>query len=1125
MMINNKQTFQICQINISGLSQHSLIALNRYNDIIANDVLAIQETLLTQLPHSPLFPGMETYTVNNNRGVSLSLKPWLLPQNIIELQDNTTDAVWATVNLGKTIVLIGNLYINLNKNEQNNHNAAFRNICSAISYSNKMKIKEVIILGDYNGRSTSWGDTITNDNGRMLEAFITQNDLLCVSPHSKTFLCQGGGSVIDLALLKGKLTTSQYQSSSVDTDIELFSGAPTRGHLPVIHQFKLPTNTTDGNTKTPVLLYKDLKNTDWSKWQATLHDYIDIYLTPHLEHYKEPTQLWNDFIGLLNHVNDTVIPKKKVCGHSKPFWTDHLSSLSKEVQAARRKMTANYTPTNTAAYKAAKENFANSLVSEKNLWIHQKLHGLNVADSTKFWKNYKATIVGSSKDFLGNLYENGVLYADNDKKEEILFQTFFSGKHMQNGCFDDSFSTEIDQRYTEICNKNYNETSQDNDSDDPLNTTITFEEVEAAIEKQKLTAKSFDIDEIHPSIIKRFPKNALRILQVLFNLVMKTGTWIWDTSNISFIKKANKENYMKPGSYRPISITSYIGKLLEKIIDQRIRLHCEINDIIDEEQEGFRPTRNTVRYLYKMIAMLDECRKRKFTTFLLCIDFSKAFDSVWVNGLIVKLNSYNIKGNVLKVIDNFLKNRKVRIKINNVFGSPRKCGFFGVPQGSVLAPLLFILYIADIFKQKSLPIACQDYTRVFKYADDGSVAVSNIEPKNAHMVCQEMCNHLHNWCRKWKMIPNCEKNKTECVVVYPKNSTNLHSFQPPKLKIGNNEIEYVDHTTVLGLMIDKDLNFQQHATKKLTQCWFAWYKITQNCTRIWGLNASTLCILFRSIILSKLMYAAPVWMGCNLEKYKDFYARAILKISGATHHPPRDIVSIALNMAPLQTEYQLLVVKFMLKSLKSDDEMKAIIYQIEESKDHRYQQHIRALHKYLLWKSNREDNSTLTSNKSRRRNLPLPLIHQDILGYTKAEIQDFRIHTWKEEHLEDLDIPPDEGNIAEMSKLLFPRHSNRKTDTQILSLLHGHDLNFRKFRSTTSSRCTPYCNGCPNEYDDNHHRLFFCPRYNSGYRNTIIKTTQTHGDITCNLLRHLDRDVIESFRNIAQIIMERWSIL
>ena len=480
---------------------------------------------------------------------------------------------------------------------------------------------------------------------------------------------------------------------------------------------------------------------------------------------------------------------------------------------------------------------------------------------------------------------------------------------------------------------------------------------------------------------------------------------------------------------------------------------------------------------------------------------------------VVKLFNYNIKGKVLKLIDSFLRTKRVCLKINNKLGKARTCGIFGLPQGSVLSPLLFIIFISDMFHYNTLPASCREHSSIYKYADDGSVAVSHENAATAHTVCQRMCDHLNSWCKKWRMIPNCDKDKTECIII----GSQRQPITFHKLKIGLEEINYVNKSTVLGLIIDDNLNFEHHASSKRSQCWFAWYNITKNSTRTRGLNASSLTILFKSVVLTKLLYAAPIWLNRNMDAFKDLYSRAILKISGATHHPPRDIVSIALNIAPLQIEYELLVIKFLLKALTSDDGMQALVYQLEESRAHRYQHQIASLKAYIRWKSQKEFGFSLDRTTS------LLNVQNSILKYDKQDIRALRSFLWNKRL--DADHEPNNIGSHAISKTLLPRCSSRKTDTQVMSLIHGRDLSFMKFRFSITKRVSPFCQTCHmGLQDDNYHRLFVCPRFNSSYRDRIcnVTTTESHReDRIYNILIKGEPEVMADLRAMAQIIMSK----
>ena len=149
----------------------------------------------------------------------------------------------------------------------------------------------------------------------------------------------------------------------------------------------------------------------------------------------------------------------------------------------------------------------------------------------------------------------------------------------------------------------------------------------------------------------------------------------------------------------------------------------------------------------------------------MCLDFQKAFDSVWLKGLVVKLHTLNIRGKMLKVINSFLFERRVKLLVNKCQGNPRKCGLYGVPQGSVLSPLLFIIFINDMFMESLNSRHCRESSSVYKYADDGSIAVSHNDHRECYNIAQRMCDYLSQWCRKWRLKVNCDKNKTECLII------------------------------------------------------------------------------------------------------------------------------------------------------------------------------------------------------------------------------------------------------------------------------------------------------------------------------------------------------------------------
>lgn len=490
----------------------------------------------------------------------------------------------------------------------------------------------------------------------------------------------------------------------------------------------------------------------------------------------------------------------------------------------------------------------------------------------------------------------------------------------------------------------------------------------------------------------------------------------------------------------------------------------------------------------------------------------------------MKLYKLNIRGNILNVINSFLFNRKVKLIINKYQGSARCCGSYGVPQGSVLSPLLFIIFISDMFHLAQHTPACKEYTSIYKYADDGSIAITHEDPIECHKIAQQMCDNLSHWCNMWRLKVNCDTNKTECLVIKPPSKKQTCDYSFPNLKINGKEIKYVQSTTVLGVTIDDKLTFQQHSNRKIQQCWFTWYNITKNSTRYKGLNVSSLVILFRSVVLTKLLYAAPVWLKHNLHRFRNFFARVCLKISGATHYPSQSLTLLAMGLEPLSVHYDIVATKFVLKALNSDTNMRSMMLQIEGSRHHPFYHHIVLARRYLQSK----DGTIL--HRRPRQHTSLGEIDNSLTQYSKDGIEEFKMILWKEFLTSEAD-----GKLVDLftlssfsipklqvrnRKFLFPRTSKRETDTKVMDLLHGHSLSFSSFKHSVRCNINPNCESCePGVKDDNLHQLLDCPRYNSSYREPLRELSGSPN--TClSIVLEASKQQVTCFRNMAQIIVK-----
>ena len=227
---------------------------------------------------------------------------------------------------------------------------------------------------------------------------------------------------------------------------------------------------------------------------------------------------------------------------------------------------------------------------------------------------------------------------------------------------------------------------------------ISLSELKLAIKKSNERSTP-GLDRISNSMLKNLPHNTLEDILSLFNLSLLESNFprSWKKACISMIPKKDGMS-SDPSNYRPISVTSCLGKILERIMTNRLNLFLEKNSLLVKEQSGFRRHRRTADNLMFLIQKISESFILGKSVCCLFFDISKAFDRVWHDGLIYKLYSLGVPIYLIKWIISFLSLRQFCVVVNGCF-SDMFIIRAGVPQGSVISPLLFSVYINDIPKR------------------------------------------------------------------------------------------------------------------------------------------------------------------------------------------------------------------------------------------------------------------------------------------------------------------------------------------------------------------------------------------------------------------------------------------
>ena len=378
------------------------------------------------------------------------------------------------------------------------------------------------------------------------------------------------------------------------------------------------------------------------------------------------------------------------------------------------------------------------------------------------------------------------------------------------------------------------------------------------------------------------------------------------------------------------------------------------NNYYDPYQEGFSEMKNTVRYLNRLVLGIKSDLQQGKTVICLFLDFEKAFDSVWKKGLLVKLFKLGFKGRFLKLIDNFLASRTVKLNVNGSKGVKRDCSEFGLPQGSVLSPILFKVFMMDFLEEIN-----DDSTVVYKFADDGSIKISANTTQDCLLQLQNILDAVDKWAKRWRMVINCLPNKTE--VMCFGTAENNRDLIPKEFSLGNKKIKLVSHTKVLGVIIDEKLSFIEHSKDVYNKLVTRWNMICLYCNRNWGFNQKVMVQLIRSLFLSCLLYASHIWMNKkNMKEINSLYYTMLKTSVGAVFNVRQSICEVILGLPPVHIQNKVNQVKHYLKIRINDvpgDQLKETIKDFMNNSVTRpaeLNNAIKSVYKFLIWKKQKK---------------------------------------------------------------------------------------------------------------------------------------------------------------------------
>ena len=359
---------------------------------------------------------------------------------------------------------------------------------------------------------------------------------------------------------------------------------------------------------------------------------------------------------------------------------------------------------------------------------------------------------------------------------------------------------------------------------------------------------SAGVDEIPPCIIKSTPDNILLALTHIFNLSLEKGEFISEFKTAKVIPIHKKDSLSNVSNYRPISLLCTMSKLLERLVYNRILSYLNKENFFFENQFGFRKNHSTCHATTLLVESIADAFENRKSVLGLFLDLSKAFDTIDHKILLSKLWHYGIRGVAHQWLCSYLSNRMQLVEINGVCSETKPIKF-GVPQGSIIGPLLFSIYVNDFNK-------CLTMGKCFMYADDTNVFFQDKCYKSLYATAQEQLLNIENWLLANRLSLNIDKTHF-LVFRTPHTTPPSHNLT---LSIRNQPISLKSQTKFLGILFDRHLSWKPHMEFVLRKICIG-YGTVKKISKYF--NKKTLLLLYDTLITSHIRYCITTWYYGN----------------------------------------------------------------------------------------------------------------------------------------------------------------------------------------------------------------------------------------------------------------------
>ena len=829
---SNYKPFSFCHLNARSILSHSqkideirsILAHECDYDVIAitetwlnNNTLANEEDLFIQNYHTILRKDRS----NNMRGggVAVYVRDSVRITRLFDIEPVDLELMWLQLKVNFKTIIFGVCYRqpNATRDEATNF---ITNLSTSLEQALYLNPDCLVLLGDFNDTCTIWDSPHTNSElGNGLVNLLASLDLFQIVTESTR-----KDHILDLIITD---SPGFITKSGVDPPLANLDHCTIYGHLDFKHHSKASFSRT----------VFDYKNIDFDKMNDSfLFKPWDIIF----QNSTDINEIISNWYAIFWSTFDAYVQKKviKIRNNDKPWMTLGIKKLIKLRNRLYHKWKSSKIERDHTSFRFKRSEVSAAINQAKiNHSLNMKEKLSKASKSPKlYWSVLKSLYGQKVNSGIPSLVENEELVTDTVSIANILNNHFANQSILPTDHHDFDLTDNAIIHRTQV----------------KLN-IVQFEEYEVHKVLTSLNiSKASGPDKVSNLILKRCALGLSPSLCGLFNHSLLIGKFPvkWKEAHVTPIFK--KDDKLSKLNYRPISLLSCISKVFERLVFDILFKHCVTHKLLTPKNSGFKPCDSAVNQLVSLVNKIYGGLDDRNEIAIIFLDISKAFDRVWHAGLLFKLKSYGITGKLLQWLQSYLTGRKQCVVIEGVSSQWRDIQA-GVPQGSILGPLLFLFFINDIVDSIESDINL--------FADDTSLLETVSDPIVSANKLQRDLVRIEEWALKWKVTFNA--TKTKLLIISLKND----KFQYPDLKLNGTNIRTVECHTHLGLTLNSRMTWHDHvenicqkASKRLA--------LLKRVSIRYNLNRKDLETIYFSMIRSIIEYCDIIYNNCTIEQAK-----------------------------------------------------------------------------------------------------------------------------------------------------------------------------------------------------------------------------------------------------------------